>query len=79
MEMTDLQEWFATLPGKLNSREMTIARDILKELRERVNFMIDVGLEYLSLDRATSSLSGGESQRIRLAWSMSSIFLMNRP
>ena len=84
MEMTDLQEWFATLPGKLNSREMTIARDILKELRERVNFMIDVGLEYLSLDRATSSLSGGESQRIRLATQIGSklvnvLYILDEP
>ena len=84
MEMTDLQEWFATLPGKLNSREMTIARDILKELRERVNFMIDVGLEYLSLDRATSSLSGAESQRIRLATQIGSklvnvLYILDEP
>ena len=84
MEMTDLQEWFATLPGKLNSREMTIARDIHKELRERVNFMIDVGLEYLSLDRATSSLSGGESQRIRLATQIGSklvnvLYILDEP
>ena len=84
MEMTDLQEWFATLPGKLNSREMTIARDILKELRERVSFMIDVGLEYLSLDRATSSLSGGESQRIRLATQIGSklvnvLYILDEP
>ena len=84
MEMTDLQEWFATLPGKLNSREMTIARDILKELRERVNFMIEVGLEYLSLDRATSSLSGGESQRIRLATQIGSklvnvLYILDEP
>ena len=84
MEMTDLQEWFATLPGKLNSREMTIARDILKELRERVNLMIDVGPEYLSLDRATSSLSGGESQRIRLATQIGSklvnvLYILDEP
>ncbi|MBR0531586.1 MAG: excinuclease ABC subunit UvrA, partial [Bacteroidales bacterium] len=67
MEMTELREWLSSLPGKLSARENNIARDILKELEERVRFMLDVGLDYLSLDRPTGSLSGGESQRIRLA------------
>ena len=66
MEMSTLAEWFAELPSKLTDRENIIARDILKELKERTGFMLDVGLDYLSLDRATASLSGGESQRIRL-------------
>ena len=67
MEMTDLKTWLESLPAKFNERENNIARDILKELDERVRFMLDVGLDYLSLDRPTGSLSGGESQRIRLA------------
>ncbi|MBR6246580.1 MAG: excinuclease ABC subunit UvrA [Bacteroidales bacterium] len=67
MEISDLQQWLKDLPAKLTDKENRIARDILKELRDRVGFMMDVGLDYLSLDRATGSLSGGESQRIRLA------------
>jgi Excinuclease ATPase subunit len=84
MEMTELQEWFAALPKKLGKRENTIARDILKELGERVKFMLDVGLDYLSLDRATASLSGGESQRIRLATQIGSklvnvLYILDEP
>ena len=67
MEMSTLAEWIRELPSKLSDRENIIARDILKELAERTGFMLDVGLDYLSLDSATASLSGGESQRIRLA------------
>lgn len=67
MEMTELHRWLKMLPDKLTGRENNIARDILKELTDRVEFLLDVGLEYLSLDRPTASLSGGESQRIRLA------------
>jgi len=67
MELGELGDWLASLPTKLGKRSSTIARDILKELSDRVGFLIGVGLEYLSLDRATASLSGGESQRIRLA------------
>ena len=67
MEISELSRWLASLNAKFSDRERLIARDILKELTERVSFLLDVGLEYLSLDRATGSLSGGESQRIRLA------------
>ena len=67
MEMGELREWLDTIPAGFNDREKAVSRDILKELRERVQFMLDVGLDYLSLDRPTGSLSGGESQRIRLA------------
>ena len=67
MEIGQLQQWFNTLEGVFGKRESAIARDILKELKDRVSFLMDVGLDYLSLNRATASLSGGESQRIRLA------------
>ena len=84
MEISALKEWLDSLEGKLNARENAIARDILKELRERVSFLLDVGLEYLSLDRATASLSGGESQRIRLATQIGSklvnvLYILDEP
>ena len=67
MEIGQLSVWLHSLDNVLGKRESIIARDILKELKDRVSFLLDVGLDYLSLDRATASLSGGESQRIRLA------------
>ena len=84
MEMTELRAWLDTLPALFSARENAIARDILKELRERVQFMLDVGLDYLSLDRATASLSGGESQRIRLATQIGSklvnvLYILDEP
>ena len=84
MEMSALAGWIAELPDKLTDREKLIARDILKELGERTRFMLDVGLDYLSLDRATSSLSGGESQRIRLATQIGSklvnvLYILDEP
>ncbi len=84
MEISDLRKWIEELPEKLSSRENTIARDILKELRDRVGFMLDVGLDYLSLDRATATLSGGESQRIRLATQIGSklvgvLYILDEP
>ena len=83
-EMTDLYAWLQTLPGKFNYRESAIAGDILKELQERVRFLLDVGLDYLSLDRATATLSGGESQRIRLATQIGSklvnvLYILDEP
>ena len=84
MEMSTLAEWIRELPSKLSDRENIIARDILKELAERTGFMLDVGLDYLSLDRATASLSGGESQRIRLATQIGSklvnvLYILDEP
>jgi excinuclease ABC subunit A len=62
-----LMVWFTGIEKRINTKQNTIAKDILKEIRERLQFMIDVGLTYLTLNRSAKTLSGGESQRIRLA------------
>ena len=84
MEISQLRDWLHSLDSVFGNRESAIARDILKELRERVQFLLDAGLDYLSLDRATSSLSGGESQRIRLATQIGSklvnvLYILDEP
>ena len=84
MEISDLQKWLDTLPGKLKGKAKAVSHDILKELTDRVGFLVDVGLEYLTLDRASSTLSGGESQRIRLATQIGSrlvnvIYILDEP
>ncbi len=84
MEISELLEWVRGLDGKLSNRGRAVARDVLRELDDRLQFLVDVGLEYLSLDRATSSLSGGESQRIRLATQIGSklvgvIYILDEP
>ena len=84
MEVSQLKEWLHSLDEVFGKRESTIARDILKELKDRVQFLLDVGLDYLSLDRATASLSGGESQRIRLATQIGSklvnvLYILDEP
>ena len=67
MDIRTLQEWFTNLEDRLSDRQNFIAREILKEIRARIVFLLDVGLSYLTLDRTTRTLSGGEAQRIRLA------------
>ena len=84
MEISQLRDWLHSLDAVFGTRESAIARDILKELKERVQFLLDVGLDYLSLDRATASLSGGESQRIRLATQIGSklvnvLYILDEP
>ena len=84
MEISQLREWLDTIEASFAKRESLIARDILKELKDRVGFLLDVGLDYLSLDRATASLSGGESQRIRLATQIGSklvnvLYILDEP
>ena len=67
MHLDALQNWFKSLPAKLDKKDTQIAAGILKEIDDRISFLMNVGLSYLSLSRPSKSLSGGESQRIRLA------------
>ena len=67
MDINDLQAWFNNLEDRLTERQNVIAKEILKEIRARIVFLLDVGLSYLTLDRTAKTLSGGEAQRIRLA------------
>ena len=84
MDIDTLYEWVQGLESKLDRRQKLIARDIIKELIDRIGFLMDVGLNYLSLDRSTRSLSGGESQRIRLATQIGSklvnvLYILDEP
>ncbi len=84
MDISDLAAWVETLPEHLDARGKAVAADIIKELRERIGFLVDVGLSYLSLSRTTRSLSGGESQRIRLATQIGSklvnvLYILDEP
>ncbi len=67
LSVKDALEWVTALPGRLSKKQNEIAPRILKEIRDRLTFLLDVGLEYLTLARSSGTLSGGESQRIRLA------------
>ncbi|MBQ1218948.1 MAG: excinuclease ABC subunit UvrA [Bacteroidales bacterium] len=84
MDIDELANWIASLEDKLNKKQKLIAQDILKELSDRIGFLQDVGLNYLSLSRSTRSLSGGESQRIRLATQIGSklvnvLYILDEP
>jgi len=84
MSINNLYDWVLTLEDKLSSKQKIIATDILKELKDRIGFLKEVGLTYLSLDRSTRSLSGGESQRIRLATQIGSklvnvLYILDEP
>ena len=67
LNLNKLMDWFVGIEKRLTAKQNAIAKDVLKEIRERLQFLLDVGLTYLSLSRSSKSLSGGESQRIRLA------------
>ncbi|GAA4463441.1 excinuclease ABC subunit UvrA [Nemorincola caseinilytica] len=67
LSLQQLQDWFTGIESRLNNKQNTIAKDIVKEIRDRLRFLLDVGLHYLTMYRPTRTLSGGESQRIRLA------------
>lgn len=84
MEIRALHDWILSLNDRLEERERLIARDIIKELSDRTGFLLNVGLEYLTLDRPTATLSGGESQRIRLATQIGSrlvnvLYILDEP
>ena len=83
-DLINLREWLDELPDHLSSTQQKIGNEILKELRTRVDFLLQVGLGYLSLDRPSASLSGGESQRIRLATQIGSqlvnvLYILDEP
>ncbi len=84
MDLAELQAWFTALSGKLDERRAFIAHEIIKEVQTRIQFLLDVGLDYLALDRPARSLSGGEAQRIRLATQIGSqlvgvLYILDEP
>ena len=84
MSISEFKEWMSHIEEHLNAKEQIIARDIIKEIRERLGFLVDVGLGYLSLSRASRTISGGESQRIRLATQIGSklvnvLYILDEP
>jgi excinuclease ABC subunit A len=84
MDMTTLGRWFDGLDERLSVRQEKIAREVIKEIRNRLGFLLNVGLNYLALDRPAASLSGGESQRIRLATQIGSqlvnvLYILDEP
>ncbi|MCM1292622.1 MAG: excinuclease ABC subunit UvrA [Bacteroides sp.] len=84
LDISQLYEWSKTIEQRMDPTQAVIAREILKEIRTRLGFLVDVGLEYLSLDRRSATLSGGESQRIRLATQIGSelvnvLYILDEP
>ena len=84
LDINELKEWITEAENHLDSRQKHIANEIIKEIITRLNFMLDVGLDYLSLERQSASLSGGESQRIRLATQIGSqlvnvLYILDEP
>lgn len=83
-DISELAEWFIDLEKRLSDKQIVIASEILKEIRARIQFLLDVGLDYLTLDRTSKSLSGGEAQRIRLATQIGSqlvgvLYILDEP
>ena len=84
MDLAELRPWLDDVEGRLDPQQRKIATEILKEIRTRLDFLLDVGLDYLSLNRQSASLSGGESQRIRLATQIGSqlvnvLYILDEP
>ena len=84
MDVSELSAWFKIVPKELSEKQKTIATEILKEINDRLQFLLDVGLNYLSLSRSSKSLSGGEAQRIRLATQIGSqlvgvLYILDEP
>lgn len=84
LDISALKEWFDQVESKLDERQLVIATEILKEIRARLGFLLDVGLNYLTLDRTAKTLSGGEAQRIRLATQIGSqlvnvLYILDEP
>ena len=84
MSFIKLNEWIINLDKKLDSKKLTISKQIINEISKRINFILDVGLDYLTLNRETKTLSGGESQRIRLATQIGSqlqdvLYILDEP
>ena len=84
MDIVELADWFANLPKHLSEKQVAISHEILKEITARINFLLDVGLDYLCLNRSSKTLSGGEAQRIRLATQIGSqlvgvLYILDEP
>lgn len=84
LDINELADWFKDLENRISERQVIIAAEILKEIRTRIQFLLDVGLDYLALDRTSKSLSGGEAQRIRLATQIGSqlvgvLYILDEP
>jgi len=84
MDVSDLAKWFDVLENDLSDKQNAIASEVIKEIRTRLKFLLDVGLDYLALDRSSKSLSGGEAQRIRLATQIGSqlvgvLYILDEP
>jgi excinuclease ABC subunit A len=84
MDVVELTEWFKDIEKNLSANQLKIAEEIIKEVRARLQFLVDVGLTYLALDRSSKSLSGGEAQRIRLATQIGSqlvgvLYILDEP
>ena len=84
MDLIELSKWFKELESKLSNKDHKISEEIIKEIKTRIDFLLDVGLEYLSLSRSSKSLSGGEAQRVRLATQVGSqlvgvLYILDEP